>query len=660
MRTPLHKLIPIILSLFCTFSVAFSQTHTCAYSNQVILKWNEVFLEIDRYAPGFRPSPGPRALGYMGLSAYESVLQGMPRFNSLRSQLPGLKLPTAQANAEYYHPATVNESYNYMMHHFFDYLATRRPVEFAKIETTYQDLKKTYTGKVPATVLTRSEAFGKAMAKAICDWETLDIVGHDAFLNPQPPTYIPPVGDGLWQPTAPDFSKAAFPDMGKSRYFALKGAEQLAVPPLKYSEDPNSALFKQAEEVYHRTNAVNSKTGNYYNDKWIAEFWSDDLLNVTFSPPSRLLAIANQVAKRENLNLAECAELYAKLGLALNDAGAATWKSKYHYNIERPASYIRRVLSKKYPSAATWLSALNNPLTGVKGITPSFPAYPSGHSAFGGAGGAVLSSLFEHNQRNWGTYFFLDLSHLGRTEFISTPRFYTSFKQMAEEDAISRIPLGVHFRMDCTEGVRLGELAAKRVLEMPWKKTGYWYLADQEPTVTLEAAAEYNRVRLDWVAATNGGTVDYFNVQKLNPTTGIFEPFATVNGKKTTEAEFYNTLDAQPTEGSNFYQIEAVFTDGTSKKSDIRQVSFNGAGTVRVFPNPASDVVNVDLTPFEGVQVTIEVFNQVGKLMQAANIEKATKSAFELDLSAAPVGAYIIKVQPDGRRMVSKMIQILR
>jgi hypothetical protein len=660
MQTPLRKLIPLIISFLCVFSFSYGQTPACAYGNQVFLKWNETFLEIDRYAPGFRPSPGPRSLAYMGLSAYESVLQGMPRFNSLRSQLSGLQLPTAQANAEYFYPATVNESYYYMMHHFFDYLATRRPVEFAKIEKTYQDLRKNYVGRVPAAVLIRSEAFGKAMAKAICDWETLDVVGHDAFLNPQPPAYVPPSGAGQWQPTAPDFSKAAFPDMGKSRYFALKGAEQLSPPPLPYSEDPNSKLFKEAEEVFKRVNNINQKKGNWYEDKWIAEFWSDDLLNVTFSPPSRLLAIANQVARRENLSLAECAELYAKLGLALNDAGAATWKSKYAYNIERPVSYIRRVLPKKYPEAATWLSALNNPLTGVKGITPSFPAYPSGHSAFGGAGGAVLSSLFEYNHRNWGSYFFLDLSHLGRTEFIGTPRFFFSFKQLAEEDAISRIPLGVHFRQDCSEGVRLGELAAKRVLEMPWKKTGSWYLATQQPTVTLEAAAEYNRVRLDWIASATGAAVDYFNVQKQNPTTGIFEKIATVNAQKTTEAEFYNSLDAQPTEGSNLYQIEAVFTDGTSQKSDIRTVSFNGAGAVRVFPNPANDYVNIDLSPFEGVQVTITVFNQVGKLMRSATIEQATKSAYELDLSDAPVGTYVVKVQPNGRRSVAKTIQIVR
>ena len=93
MRTPLHKRILFIFSLLCTFSAAYGQTPACAYGNQVFLKWNEVFLEIDRYALGFRPSPGPRSLAYMGLSAYESVVHTMPRFNSLRSQLSGLNLP---------------------------------------------------------------------------------------------------------------------------------------------------------------------------------------------------------------------------------------------------------------------------------------------------------------------------------------------------------------------------------------------------------------------------------------------------------------------------------------------------------------------------------------------------------------------------------------
>ena len=41
-------------------------------------------------------------------------------------------------------------------------------------------------------------------------------------------------------------------------------------------------------------------------------------------------------------------------------------------------------------------------------------------------------------------------------------------------------------------------------------------------------------------------------------------------------------------------------------------------------------------------------------------IDKATATVFELDLNDAPVGAYVIKVQPNGRRSVSKMVQIVR
>ena len=660
MHITLRTLAVLCIFFFATFSSAFGQTQARAYDNQVFLKWNNLFLEIERYAPGFRPCPAPSAMAYMGLSAYESVVQGMPRYNSLRGLFPDLKLPTAIPNAEYFHPASVNASYYYMMRYYFDYLASQRPAEFVKIEKAYKDFRRTYINRVPPTILARSEAFGKAIAKAICEWEARDIVMHNAYLNPAPSNYVPPVGPGLWQPAPPSFNKAIFPYTGNSRYFALKGAEQLAVRPLPYSENPNSELFKQAEEVFNRTNAVNQGLPRSKEDRWVAEFWSDDLINLTFSPPSRLLSITNQTVIREKFNLAECAELYAKLGLALSDAGAATWKSKYYYNIERPISYIRRVLKNKYPKTTDWLTALNNPLTGEKGLTPAFPAYPSGHSAFGGAGGKILSSIFEFTPRNKGTYTFTDLSHLGRTEFVSTPRSYTSFKQMADENAFSRIPLGVHFKMDCTEGLRLGELAAKRVIELPWKKGTALFDLAQQPTVTLEAAADYNRIRLDWVTATPNITVDYFNIQKQNLTTGIFETIQVVNTKPTTDVSFYNSFDDSPTEGANRYQIEAVFTDGSRQKSDIQQVDFKTADIVSVFPNPSSDFVNIDLRSYEGYNVNISVFNQIGKTVHSTVVEKATKTAFELNLSDVPVGSYLLKIQADGRRSVSKTIQIVR
>ena len=83
----------------------------------------------------------------------------------------------------------------------------------------------------------------------------------------------------------------------------------------------------------------------------------------------------------------------------------------------------------------------------------------------------ILSSFFEYNAEHPGTYTFTDGCHQGRTDFFgSDARTYTSFAQAGAQNALSRIPLGVHFRMDCDEGVRMGEVAAQRVLELPWKK----------------------------------------------------------------------------------------------------------------------------------------------------------------------------------------------
>jgi hypothetical protein len=446
------------------------RSQTKSFDYNVYKSWNNKYMELDRYAKGNRPGTGPRALAYMGLSAYESVVAGMPEYKSLELQYSGLSLPKVENGQEYYWSACVNDSYAYLMKRFFSRLEIEYPTLFQSIDQLHNVLHEQYTDKTTPEILDRSEAYGKSIATAIYEWEIGDIAGHNAFLNPQPAEYHPPLGPGLWQPTVSDYGAAMFPFWGDVRCFAMGQSDLIARPPYPYSEDEGSPFYAQAFETYSAVNNVIKNGPGAYDAKWRAEFWSDDMVDMTFGPPTHLAAIATQVIEKENLNLAQCAELYAKLGMAMSDAGVALWKSKYIYNVERPISYIRRVFAQKYPEAANWKTILNNPLTGLTGFTPPFPAYPSGHSGFGGAGAKILSSYFEYTPEHSGTYTFTDLCHKDRVEFIGTPRTFTSFKELGDEDAYSRIPLGVHFRMDCDEGVRIGELAAQRVLELPWKK----------------------------------------------------------------------------------------------------------------------------------------------------------------------------------------------
>ncbi|MBL7798267.1 MAG: vanadium-dependent haloperoxidase [Saprospiraceae bacterium] len=451
------------------YEVEQSRTLVRAHGNEVTMRWNDVFLQLDRYAVGYRPGPVPHALGYLGFAAYESVVPGMPEYNSLANLYSGLTVPQFDETLEYHWPTVINEVYAFMMKRFFFHMENSYPTEFGLIEKTHQELYAKYAAETSPEVMERSVQRGQDVARVFYDWERTDEAAHNAFLTPRPP-YNAPTGPGYWAPTIPDFAQAMFPFWGQVRTFALREEEQLSRPPIPYSEHPESLFFAQAFEVYSMVKNIKNNGPEAYEQRWLAEFWSDDILGLTFSPPARLIAVADQVVKAENLNLEETVELYAKMGMALNDISVAIWQSKYVYNLERPVSYIRRVMAQYYPDAANWTTILNNPIDGFQGVTPSFPAYPSGHSGFGGAGGKILSSMFEFNSKRPGTYTFTDQCHLYRTEFNGKPRTLASFKDLAYEDAYSRIPLGVHFRMDCDAGVLLGELAAQRVLELPWKK----------------------------------------------------------------------------------------------------------------------------------------------------------------------------------------------
>ncbi|WP_421796029.1 phosphatase PAP2 family protein [Haliscomenobacter sp.] len=432
------------------FNVADKYAST--YSAKVPLEWNKLMLDIDRYAPGYRPPAAARMMAYTQLAAYEAIVPGMPNNNSLAKHFTALSLPAVETGKEYSWPLAANAAYATSYKLFYPHVNLSY---FDKMNVLEKAITTEFSAKVSSEVSTRSIAFGKAVAEAVYEWSKTDAAGHEAFKNPRPSTYTPPTtgakGEKLWQPTFPDYTPALFPYWGKVRTFALKESEKTAKPPIAWSEDPNSKFYTQAKEVKLWVDNATDE------DKWIAEYWSDDIFELTFEPAARLISIANQMVEEEQMKLDEAVELYAKMGMALSDVAVAVWNSKYTYNVERPISYIRRVMDPN------WKTLLNNPLKSVSGMTPEFPAYPSGHSGFGGAGAAILTHAF-------GTHEMTDDSHKGRTEFVSKARTYTNFAELGVEDAYSRLPLGVHFRMDCDEGLRLGYLAALRVTQLPWKK----------------------------------------------------------------------------------------------------------------------------------------------------------------------------------------------
>ncbi|WP_461089360.1 vanadium-dependent haloperoxidase [Spirosoma gilvum] len=412
----------------------------------VALQWMDLFLEIDRYAPGYRPPVAARTLGYIGLAAYETVVPGSATYQSIAPQLKGLTVPKIEAGKSYSWDAAVNETYYLMMKGFFPQIDA---TDKARIESLYKKLAVTAGA---TDELERSKRFGQNVAAAVLAYAKTDVAGDEAYLRNQPTDYIPPTGVGKWQPTAPDFSRALLPYWGKVRTFVASETDKIAKPPLDYSTNIKSTLFAQGLEIYTATTPLTK------DEQWIGEFWSDDIYKLTFEPAGRWLAIAQQVVRQEKAPLDKAVYTYAKVGMGLSDVGIACWNSKYIYNIERPITYIRRTIDP------TWRPRLNNPITIMEGITPPFPAYPSGHSCFGAVAAEVLTNIYG------ASYAMTDHCHEGRTEFLGAPRSFNNFYEMAQENAYSRVLLGVHYRMDCEEGLRMGYAIGRKVNQLNWQK----------------------------------------------------------------------------------------------------------------------------------------------------------------------------------------------
>ena len=418
------------------------------YSSKVIQDWNDLYIEIDRYAKGYRPCPTTAARGYIGLATYEAIIAGMPEHRTLQHHF-GVDIPAVYRDQEYHWPTVVNTVQANLMRRFFPHVDQEL---IDKINLTEKRFNAEFTNEISEDVFTRSKLHGDAVANAVFEFAKSDVFGTDAYLDifqgyNWATRYTKP---GDWRPTASGLQNGMFPYWGQARTYAVSEDMKICRPPIAFSDNPNSELYVQALEVIET-----SKNQNLVN---IGIFWSDDLLNLTFSPPIRWLAIANQIYTTEDVSLEKAVVADAKLGLALNDVSVACWNSKYYYNVERPETYIRRNID------ANWQTKLDDPITGEKGINPAFPAYPSGHSTFGAAAAEVLSSEFGY------AYAMTDRCHENRTEFYGTPKAFNSLRSMAEENAFSRIFLGVHFRMDCEEGLRFGTEIGHRVNNLPWTK----------------------------------------------------------------------------------------------------------------------------------------------------------------------------------------------
>jgi membrane-associated phospholipid phosphatase len=210
-----------------------------------------------------------------------------------------------------------------------------------------------------------------------------------------------PKGAGMW------YSAPGIPPIGillvQSRPWLLDSASQFRpAPPPAFGSPTYKAALEEVRQVSRSRTPEQTRVAQLWNasDPWAR--WND---------------VASAAIRRHRLSEADAARVLAVLNAAASDAIIACFDAKYHYWSIRP-------------SQADTTIALADSVD-----LPNFPSYPSGHACSAGAFDGVLEHYF--------------------------PQDRAEFTRIAEEQAMSRLYGGIHYRFDDDVGLALGRNVAR-------------------------------------------------------------------------------------------------------------------------------------------------------------------------------------------------------
>jgi len=458
-----------IILIFCTMTLTLGQELSTEINQPQILvdkqsvseqntptmdiasKWMQlVYKRVD--GEGLVPPTAARLYAYAGLTLYVVMQQGVSHtslskgnvddklehlyLHTIFKELPSLAEPDTELEYDWLTVTNtavanvIDELMALSSDSALKFAASRQGTE-RQIAALQREIQQQRQGQIEVDVLIRSITHGETLAKSIIDW-----ANNDGYLDFRDMHYISlTASPDLWEPKAIGRDPID-PYWGELRPFSQSIIDCYIAPPetLQFSDEVGSSFYNAAMEVYEQSFTLDK------NQRTLAMFW-DDMPADTGTHAGHWMMIAIQLAEDFELKLVDKAELYTLLGVAMHDSFISAWSAKYHDMVLRPDTYINRYIDM------SWKPLLD---------TPNFPEYPSGHSVVGGAASEVLTSFF-------GSQSFKD--NYGLVDDMWTSYDFSSFKDAALTNALSRFYGGVHYKVSVINGLTQGECVGEKVLQ---------------------------------------------------------------------------------------------------------------------------------------------------------------------------------------------------
>lgn len=176
----------------------------------------------------------------------------------------------------------------------------------------------------------------------------------------------------------------------------------------------------------------------------------------------------------------------------------------------------------------------------------------------------------------------------------------------------------------------------------------------------FSAAAIDNRVRLEWVTATETNNFGFEVERSLNGVSFAKIGFVKGNGTSTSPRH-YSFVDANLAPGAYYYRLKQIDLDGTTTYSEIRHAAIAVPNTYVLeqnYPNPFNPQATIRYQLAQAGDVSLVIYNPLGQavLTLVNGRQEAGAHTITVDASSLPSGIYFYKLSVNGFASLKKMV----
>jgi hypothetical protein len=156
-------------------------------------------------------------------------------------------------------------------------------------------------------------------------------------------------------------------------------------------------------------------------------------------------------------------------------------------------------------------------------------------------------------------------------------------------------------------------------------------------------------VQIKWKAIVDA-SFQHYNIQRsIN---GVdFETIGLL-----TDAALFSFTDNDPKTGRNYYRVQAVENNNTSKFSKTVWIIFSSRTKINIYPNPTIDVLNIELFSNNDSEGLVELTSMEGKLVYKSKIIlKRGMNLHKVNTADLPNHLYVVKIKNENGDVLRTM-----